>query len=398
MLNRTLLIPNVLITAVLLATVLSVLGGCKSPVSAPAPQPPKVTVAKPVQKDVQLFHEFTGSTDAVERAEIRARVQGFLKSAHFEDSADVSLNQLLFVIEQEPFEASLKLAQSELESQQAALKLAQVNIERGRQLIESRAISQQELDVMDAELLQAAAAISGAEAVVDEAQLQLDYTSVVSPIEGRIDRKLVDVGNLVGADGKTLLANVVRLDPIHAYFDIDERIFLGILDTRGGTRKDEKKDHPIFLARQNDQDFPFEGVIDFLDNEIDPGTGTILARGTFPNPDLKITPGMFARLRVPQKVQPNAVLVEEHAIGTDIAGKYLLVVGKENIVELRRIKLGPADGTMRVIQTGLSGEEEYIVEGLQRARPGLPVTPVRKSTSLNPSAKQSETGIETIQE
>jgi len=358
----------------LTASLLAILGGCHKPPAIAPPLPPQVTVAQPIQKDVQLFHGFTGRTQAVERVEIRARVQGFLEKIAFEDSDDIAKDQLLFVIEQRPFQATLNSALARLESNQAALKLAEANIARGRLLIQKRAISQQELDVMEAELSQAMAAISGAKAQVEEAQIQYDYTSIHSPIEGRIDRNLVDVGNLVGGVQKTLLATVVRLDPIDAYFDLDERTYLEILDRRGATRKKDPKQRPaIFLGRQNDSGFPFEGTIDFIDNELDPNTGTILVRGTFPNPDLKLTPGMFVRLRVPQQVRPNAVLVEERAIGTDMTGKYVLVVGKDNLVELRHVELGPLEENLRIVQTGLTTADTYIVEGTQRARPGMPV-------------------------
>ncbi len=361
---------RLLLTACLLGT----LWGCQKPIAAPPPEPPRVTVAQPIQKDVQLFFEFTGRTEAVERVEIRARVQGFLEKILFKDSDDIAKEQLLFVIEQRPFQATLDSALARLESNQAALLLAEANIVRGRQLIQKRAISQQELDVMIAELSQAKAAISGAKAQVEEAQIQLDYTSIHAPIEGRIDRNLVDVGNLVGGVQKTLLAKIVRLDPIHAYFDLDERTYLAILDQRGGTRKkDPEKRSPVFLGRQNDQGYPFPGIIDFIDNEIDPDTGTILVRGTFSNPDLKLDPGLFVRLRVPKKIRPNAVLVEEQAIGTDMSGKYVLVIGKDDLVEIRHVELGPSEEGLRVVQAGLTAADTYIVEGTQRARPGLPV-------------------------
>jgi len=375
------------------ACLLSTLGGCQKPVAGPRPKPPRVTVAHPVQRDVQLYYPFTGRTQAVERVEIRARVQGFLEKILFKDSDDISQGQLLFVIEQRPFQASLDSALASLESHQAALKLAQANIARGRQLIQKRAISQQELDVMEAELSQAEAAISGAKAEVKEAQIQFDYTSIHAPIAGRIDRNLVDIGNLVGGVQKTLLAKIVRLDPIDAYFDLDERTYLKILERRDAARKkDPQKRPPVFLGRQNDQGYPFAGTIDFVDNEIDPDTGTILVRGTFPNPDLKLTPGMFVRLRVPQQVRSDAILVEERAIGTDMSGKYVLVVGKDNLVELRHVELGPLEEGLRVIQSGLTPADTYIVDGTQRARPGLPVQTETRAVNAEASVGKAKEG------
>jgi RND family efflux transporter MFP subunit len=376
------------VAGLLVVAHITALSGCKGPVQPPAPEPPKVTVARPVQKDVQLYYPFTGRTVAVERVEIRARVQGFLEKIHFNDSADVVKDQELFTIEPRPYQASLERAQALLESRQAALKLAEANYARAKLLIDKRAISQQELEVMEAELSQAAAAISAAKAEVHNAQIELDYTSVLSPIDGRIDRSQVDVGNLVGGGEDTLLATVNRLDPIEAYFDIDERTLLKILDGRDRTNRENRDEWPpVYLARQNDADYPFAGQIDFIDNEVDPDTGTIIARGLFPNKEEKLVPGFFVRLRVPTKVSPGALLVNERAIGTDMNGKYVLVVAKENLVELRRVELGPMDGSMRVITSGLSAEDQVIVEGVQRARPGMPVqVQERAATDSAPAA------------
>lgn len=361
---------------IVLASMAIFLIGCQKPPTAPPPEPPKVTIALPVQKDVTIFREFTGRTAAFERAELRARVTGFLKSVEFKESSDVAKDSLLFVIEQEPFQAALNGAKAELQSRNAAFQLSQANVARAKHLIKSKAIGQQELDVIAAEYAQAQAAIAVANAAIEEAQLQFDYTEVKSPIDGRIDRWQVDVGNLVGSGESTLLATVVRLDPIHVYFDIDEQKYLEILESHGGIREARPEEKPtVFLARQIDKDFPFEGRLDFIDNEIDPNTGTILARGTFANPDYKISPGMFARLRVPGKVQPNAVLVEEAAIGTDMQGKYVLLVDEKNIVHRRTIDLGALENNLRVVLSGLKADEKYITRGLQRARPGLPVRP-----------------------
>ncbi len=362
----------------LLLCLFTSLAGCRQPIEVPPAEPPKVTVALPILQDVELYQEFTGRTRAVERAEIRARVQGVLEKIHFKDSDDIIVGQSLFTIEPDTYQAALRRAQADLESDQAAFQLAQANLGRGRILIEKKVITRQDYDILEAEVAQTHAEISGSQAVITAAELQLDYTNVVSPISGRINRNLVDVGNLVGASERTLLATVVRLDPIHAYFDVDEQTYLRFLNENGGSRRDpsqDKKRSAVFLARQYDSGYPFEGTIDFIDNEIDSNTGTILARGVFKNPDYKITPGNFVRLRLPRKVQKNAVLVREEAIGTDMQGKFVLVIDAKNIVQQRRVELGALQEGLRVIESGLAAEDKYIVKGIQRARPGMPVRP-----------------------
>ncbi len=399
---RTTLLLGIASAAALLSA------GCKKEVQRVAPQPPKVTVARPVVRDTTNYLEFTGTVKAVESIDIRARVEGFLESIHFEDGADIQSGELLFSIDPKPFQAvldeskaALQLAEANVTSAEAnrrrAIALAenrQVQYERAVQAGRSGAVTASEIDdlrtmrdsaVADVEVAKAAIASATAEvaakqAAVQQATINLGYTKVVSPIRGRLGEKLVDVGNLVGGVQKTLLAHVVQLDPIHAYFDIDERTYLKLLDERGGSRQQDAKEKvPVFLARQNDKEFRFPGEIDFLDNVIDPNTGTIIARGTFPNQELTLTPGMFVRLRIPQQAQPNTVLVEERAIGTDMSGKFVLVLdkGQSNVVQLRRVELGRSDDNLRVVRLGLDPEDEYIVDGTQRARPGLAVQPER---------------------
>jgi len=349
---------------------------CQQPPQAPPPEPPKVTVATPVTRDVTVFHEFTGTTQAVESVEIRARVQGFLERIAFEPSSFVRKGDLLFVIEQAPFEAQRDQAEANMKSAEAGLRRADSDLERLEQAVKTNAVSQQEVTRARAERDQASAALLQTQAALTNAEIQLSYTTIESPISGLISRNLVDVGNLVGAGGSTLLATVRRIDPIYAYFDVSERFVARLLQERGGHKQPGEGDRVPAVLILKETGLEVEGRLDSIDNTVDPETGTILLRGVFPNSEALLFPGFFVAVRIPGRVIENAILVEERAIGTDLAGKYVYVVGADNMVELRRVTLGPAqdDGTV-VVAEGLDGSESYIVTGLLRARPGLPVTP-----------------------
>jgi RND family efflux transporter MFP subunit len=224
----------------------------------------------------------------------------------------------------------------------------------------------------------AQAGVQQAEATLAEARLNQSYTKVYSPITGRVSRRYVDVGNLVGSGERTLLARVVTIDPIYVFFNVTERILVSRLKELSQLAPGEREagpEIPCAVGIPGEAGFPFEGTIDYADITVDPGTGTLEVRGRLPNEDLLLYPGMFVRIRVPRGESQEAVLVHEHAIGTDMAGKYLLVVGADNVVERRGVQMGALVEPMRVIEEGISPSERYIINGLQRARPGLPVTP-----------------------
>jgi len=342
----------------------------------PPAQAPQVTVAEPMRRTVQVYAEFTGNTRAVESVEIRARVAGTLQEIRFEPSSPVRTDQVLFVIEREQYLAARDEALGSLRSAEAELARAESDLKRVAQAIRTNAVSQSDLDRAQATRDQAEAAVLAAQARLSNAELNLEYTLVRSPIDGRIGRWLVDPGNLVGATGPTLLATVNRIAPIYVYFQAPEDAVLAFLAARGDTTQVQDRIGRVQVALANETDFPHEGRIDFIDNTVDPATGTIELRAILPNDDAALFPGLFVRLRVVGREKPNALVVREPAIGTDLGGKYVLVVGADSIVDRRYVTLGPRqeDGTIEVTG-GLDGTERYIVNGMLRARPGFPVTP-----------------------
>ena len=345
--------------------------------AAPAPPPPEVTVANPETRDVTNFAEFTGRTEAFEAVEVRARVSGELREMHFTPSSPVNEGDLLFVIEPEPYEAARDIAVATIAQWEAEQDRAEANLSRLEQALQTEAVAEQDVDDARANVKTAEANLAAAKAGLVNAEINLSYTEVRSPISGLVSRNLVDLGNLVGSGENTLLTTVNRVDPMFAYYDVSESILLQALNNLGTTAgRGRTENVAVFLGLDDEIGWPHEGVIDFFDNTVNAGTGTIQVRGTFDNPTGKLFPGLFARIRVPVEDISNAVLVQETAISTDLGGKFVLVVGGDNIVELRHIELGPLqDDGMRVVLSNLEPTERYIINGLQRARPGLPVTP-----------------------
>ena len=350
--------------------------GCGGQPETVAPPPPEVTVATPTQRDVTVFQEFVGTTQARESVEIRARVQGFLDRIAFEPSTFVRKGTLLFVIEPEPYQALRDRAEAGLKAAEAGLRRAESDLERLEQAVETNAVSQQEVTRARAERDQASAGLLEAQAALTNAEIQLDYTTVESPIDGLVSRNLVDLGNLVGAGEATLLTTVRRIDPIFAYFEVSERFLARTLEERGGHTDPGTGDEIPATLVLMETGLEIEGKVDAVDNTVDPATGTIQLRAIFSNSDSKVFPGFFIRVRLPGEFLENALLVEETALGTDLGGRYLMVVGDGNVVERRYIEPGPLqkDGS-RVVLQGLEPGERYISVGLQRARPGMPVTP-----------------------
>lgn len=352
--------------------------GCGAPQQAPpAPPAPEVTVANPATRTVTEYAEFTGRTAAFESVEVRARVPGELREMRFTPSQRVAAGEVLFVIEPEPYEAARDIAVATIQQWEAELARAESDLSRLEQALQTEAVSEQEVDRARADVKTAQANLAASQAALANAELELSYTRVRAPISGMVSRNLVDLGNLVGSGQNTLLTTVNRIDPIYAYFDISESILLEILAGRDVTIGEgpPRGEAAVFLGLGDEQGWPHQGVVDYIDNTVDASTGTIQVRGRFPNPTGKLFPGLFARIRVPKGELSDAVLVAEDAIGTDLGGKFVLVVGVDNVVELRHVELGPLqDDGMRVV-TGLQASERYIVNGLQRARPGLPVTP-----------------------
>jgi RND family efflux transporter MFP subunit len=350
--------------------------GCGGqPVTAPPP-PPEVTVATPQVRDVTVFAEFVGSTEAYQSVEVRARVQGYLDRVAFEPSSFVRRGQLLFVIEPEPFEAQRDRAAANLKAAEANLRRAESDLDRLEQAVRTNAVSQQEVTRARAERDQASAALLEAEAALTNAEIELEYTTIESPIDGLVSRNYVDVGNLVGAGEATLLTTVRRIDPIYAYFEVSERFIAQALEQLGGHRDPEQIEETPATLLLEETGLEIDGRLDSLENTVDAATGTIRVRGVFPNSDAKVFPGFFVRVRLPGELHENALLVEETALGTDLGGRYLMVVGDGDIVERRYVEPGQLqDDNTRLILDGLEPGERYITRGLQRARPGMPVTP-----------------------
>jgi RND family efflux transporter MFP subunit len=349
-------------------------GGCEK-VAPAEPPPPQVTVALPVVADVTVNYDFTGNLAAIESVEVRARVEGFLQTISFVPSADVKQGDPLFTIDPASFRAALDAAEAELAANRATLQQAQWDLERMEELAARQATTPKEVQDARTAVALADASVQSAQARVDRATLDLGYTDIRAPIDGRVGRNLVDAGNLVGAGERTLLTTVVKMDELYVYFRLPERLLLERLAERSAEERREP-DLTFFVGAGNEEGFPHEGVLDYIDNTVDPATGTISLRGIVPNHEDLLFPGAFVRVRIPGVLLEGAVLVSEAAIGTDLGGKYVLVVGDDNKVEHRRVTLGQLHDGMRVIEQGLSPDERYIVTGLQRARPGLPVTPV----------------------
>lgn len=370
---------NFLKLALPLVTTLAaaVLASCARNEAAEAPAaPPAVAAAKVVSKPITEFDEFTGRFEAVDRVEVRPRVSGYIVSTNFQQGHEVKKGDVLYVIDPRPYQATLKHAQADLARAKTQLSLARSERERATKLIEKRAISQEEFDARTAGSEQASANLAAAEAAVESAALDLSFTQVRSPIAGVVGKAEITAGNLVSA-GQTLLTTVVSVDPIYVSFDGDEQVYLKYIDLeqRGERKSARTGNAPVWVGLADEQGHPHEGKMVFLDNELDPATGTIHARGLFANPDRRFTPGMFARVKLVGSGRYDALLINDSAVGTDQSVKYVLKVGAENKIEYTPVKLGPLVDGLRVVREGLKPDDVILVKGLQQVRPGMPVQP-----------------------
>ncbi|MGI9087040.1 MAG: efflux RND transporter periplasmic adaptor subunit [Chthoniobacterales bacterium] len=355
-------------------------GGSKKPAGPP---PPAVTVTKALQKEVTEWDDYTGRLAAVDEVEIRAQVSGYLESIHFKDGQIVKKGDLLFVIDPRPYQAVLDRAEAQAKQADAGLALADLNLKRTQELANKNAVASQDLDDRRSKQLEAAAAVQVAQAEVKAARLSLDFTQITAPVGGRINRHLVSEGNLIsgGAANATLLTTIVSLDPIHAYFEADEQAYLKYtrLDRAGERRSSREVANPVRMALGDEEGFPHEGRMDFVENRVDVNTATIQGRAIFPNPDLVLTPGQFVRLQLLGSPPHQAILLPDQAIVSDQSQKFVWVVDGESKVEYRKVKPGPMIDGLRIIRDGLKPNESVIVLGLQSARAGIKVNATEKS-------------------
>ena len=404
--------------------------GCSQQAEVPVPPPVEVVVGNPVKAPIVEWDEYVGRLEAIEFVEVRARVSGYLDAIYYDEGELVREGDLLCLIDPRPFQAEVNLANaslSEAKSQveqaqaterqtEAELKVAQSQFElsetllkRAKSLLEKQAIPEQEVDIRQSEQRQAQASLEAtaarlalaktatasarsaeeaADARLELAQLNLGYTQIRAPITGRIGAREVTIGNMIsgGVGQSTLITTIVSLDPIHAFFDADEQAFLKYqkLEAKPTGEENAEGKNPIFAGLADEPDeFPHRGHLDFFDNRMDAETGTMRGQAILPNPDLKLTPGLFARLRIPGSERYEAVLVPDFAVSADQSEKYVLLVNAEGKVERRNVELGPSVRNLRVVREGLDGSEQLILRGLQRVMPGVEVVVKTETLALD---------------
>jgi RND family efflux transporter MFP subunit len=369
--------------------------GCDSPqpTAAKAPggeQRPAVSVSQPLQRQIVEWDEYTGRFDAVATVEVRARVSGYLTDVHFKDGQLVKQGDLLYEIDPRPFERTLEQARAELLQAQTRVDNANLDVVRGKPLLERRIISEKTFDDRENLVREAQAQVKVAEARVKTLELDLSFARIVSPISGRISRSMVTAGNWVSAGGvsnTTLLTTIVSQDPIYIYFDVSENNYIKYkrLAEKGESAGAADLGSMVELAMPDERGFPHKAKLDFLDNRLDQGTGTLRARAVLDNSAGFFAPGMFARVRVTGTSPYLAQLLPDEAIGTDQTNKYVYVVADNGLVARRNIQLGPLVDGLRVVREGIAAGDWVVTKGLQRARPGQSVTPNRVSLTVSSS-------------
>jgi RND family efflux transporter MFP subunit len=344
--------------------------------TAPALPPEVVIVSKPVVKEVVDYEDFTGQTEAVADVSVRARVTGYLDKVLFKEGVEVKQGDPLFAIDSRTYEAQLRQAEADVLQSQAKLRRLESSFKRASALLPAKAISDDDYETILGDRDSAIAAVKLSEAARDLARLNVGFCQVTAPISGRTGRQMIDPGNMVQAD-QTVLTTIVSLDPIYAYFDIDERTVLRVRRLiRAGTIKSPREAvTPVFLGLADEEGYPHRGVINFAENRMDIGTGTLRIRAVFPNPKRMLSTGLFVRIRFPIGKPHLALLISEQAMGADQGQRYVYVVNDKNEVEYRRLKVGALQDGLRVVESGLVAGDRVVVSGLQRIRPGAKVEP-----------------------
>lgn len=362
-----------------LAAGLPLTAGCEEPPPPQqAPPPPKVLVSLPMEKQMAETREYTGHVDAAEMVQIRARIRGTIKAIHFKEGAEVEKDQLLYEIDPTEYEVTVSQRRADITRLDHQVELAQTEARRSTELLEQKATSQEAWDEKQTQLAVAQADLAKAQAALAQAELDLSYTKISSPIKGRVSRTMVTEGNLVGYNEPTLLTNVVSMDPIYVYFEIPERDFLNFAkESRENATGDALLKTEISVGLETETGYPHPGTIDFRDNRVDSGTGTVLLRGTLKNADRKLVPGFFARVKLPVGQSKSWLLVPETSLAADQRGRYVLVVDEEGTVQQRPVELArnlKQQGFM-AIASGITASDRVVVSGLQKARPGVKVAP-----------------------
>jgi RND family efflux transporter MFP subunit len=355
---------------------LFLLTACEQNTFVPPP-PPKVEVAVPVQRPVTTYFEATGNTAAIKNVDLVARVQGFLQSINYEDGAFVKQGTTLFTIEPETYKLKLEQAQAAEIGLQSSLKQTEADFKRQSDLVQRQVVAQSTLDTSTAARDNAQANLQQAQVNTKIAQVNYGYTNVTAPFDGIVSAHLVSVGELVGVASPTQLATIVALDPIYVNFNVNEQDVLRIREDlrKRGMTVNEIRQLPIEIGLQTETGYPHKGKLDYVSPSVNASTGTLAVRGILPNPDRVLLPGFFVRVRVPFDEQKDALLVPDTALGADQAGRYILVVNGDNVVEQRKVQIGQLDGGLRLIETGLKGDDKVVIDGLLRAIPGQKVDP-----------------------
>lgn len=389
--TRRLVVPGVLSIALLSVAALTLAGGNEPP---PAPPLQAVTVAPVLEREISEWDEFTGRLEAKDAVEIRPRVSGYITRVTFDEGKEVKKGEVLFEIDPRPYQAELARAEAELEHARSAAALAASDVQRAGKLVAAQAISREEYDSRTSAEAQGGATVKAAEAAVRTARLNLDWTRVRAPISGRVSNAMVTPGNLVeaGPPSATLLTTVVSLDPMYVYFDSDEQTYLRYANRARNNGSNWREARlPVYLGLADEEGFPHEGRLDFVDNQVDPNTGTIRTRAVFSNRSRALTPGLFARVKLVGTQKTKALLVRDAAIGTDQDRKFVLVVGPGDTLAYRPVVPGRLSDGLRIVTAGLEARDRVVVNGLMRVRPGMKVAPTLSAMVSDSSASDSLT-------
>lgn len=370
-------------------SVFVVLGACEQNSFVPPP-PPKVEVGLPTQRAITRYLEATGNTAPIKSVDLVARVQGVLQSIDYKDGAAVKAGATLFTIEPETYKLKLEQAQAAEAGAQASVKQTESDFKRQSDLVQRQVVSQATLDNSTSARDNAQANLQQAQVNTKIAAVNYGYTNVTAPFDGIVSAHLVSVGQLVGASSPTQLATIVALDPLYVNFNVNEQDVLRIRAEarRRGMTSSDLEQLPVEVGLQTESGYPHKGKLDYAAPTVNQSTGTLAARGVLPNADRVLLPGYFVRVRVPVDQQQNALLVPDVALGSDQAGRYVLVVNAENVVEQRKVQTGPLEGELRVIESGLKPDDRVVTAGLLRAIPGQKVDPELQKPEASPASSK----------